>query len=85
MESTFNVTSFQLHYSYIKQNTHLTVRFKTTLYFYFRLNCTFCPLSFEMLRFWPPIKKNGNFGPFRQKIAEKMPRVPKKGHNRNFL
>ena len=37
-----------------------------------------------MLRFWPPIKKNYKFDLFRPKIAKKTPRVPKKGHNRNF-
>jgi len=34
MESTFNITSFQLQYSYIKQNKHLTVRFKNYHSFY---------------------------------------------------
>jgi len=28
-----------------------------------RLNSTFCPLSFKMLRFWPPIKKNDKSDP----------------------
>jgi len=27
----------------------------------------------------PLLKKHGNFGPFHQKMAEKMPRVPKNG------
>jgi len=30
-----------------------------------RLKCTFHPLSFKKLRFWPPMNKNDNFGPLR--------------------
>ena len=48
-------------------------------------NVHFSPLKFQKVVILAPYLKNYNFGPFHSKIAEKAPRVPKKGHNRSFL
>jgi len=39
----------------------------------------FSPLKFQKVAILAPYLKNYNFGPFRSKIVEKTPRVPKKG------
>ena len=45
----------------------------------YRLKCMFGPYLSKGCDFDSLFKKNYNFGPFRSKIAEKTPRVPKKG------
>ena len=43
-----------------------------------KANLHFFPPKFRNVAILVPYKKNGNFGPFRPKIAENTPRVPKK-------